>query len=165
MWWIRDDYPGSWIRFFSIPDPGSELSPSRILKEFKYFNPKKQKNWFLSSKRYDPDCSSRVLDPTFFHPGSRIQGSNMHCKDQIKIRFGFVDPGRIKIRIRDQLQKSRIRNTVKNNHTKNYFFVNITPLFCFWIRDTIWLKIGIRDGLKSGSGITIPDPTHCFKLI
>jgi hypothetical protein len=27
---IRDVYPGSLIRLFSIPDPGSELSPSRI---------------------------------------------------------------------------------------------------------------------------------------
>jgi hypothetical protein len=32
------------IRLFSIPDPGYELSPSRILiKEFTYFNPKKSK--------------------------------------------------------------------------------------------------------------------------
>jgi hypothetical protein len=31
----------SWIRLFSIPDPGSEFFPSRIrIKEFKYFNPK-----------------------------------------------------------------------------------------------------------------------------
>jgi hypothetical protein len=42
---IRDVYPGSRIRLFSIPDPGSELSPSRIcIKEFKYVNP--QKNGF-----------------------------------------------------------------------------------------------------------------------
>jgi hypothetical protein len=38
--------------------PGSEFFPSRIrIKEFKYFNPKK---WFLSSRKYDPDCSSRI---------------------------------------------------------------------------------------------------------
>ncbi len=30
VWRIRDVYPGSQIRLFSIPDPGSELSPSRI---------------------------------------------------------------------------------------------------------------------------------------
>ncbi len=30
VWRIRDVYPGSRIRLFSIPDPGSELSPSRI---------------------------------------------------------------------------------------------------------------------------------------
>jgi hypothetical protein len=46
-----------------IPDPiffhpGSELSLSRIrIKEFKYFNPKK---WFLSSRKYDPGCPSRI---------------------------------------------------------------------------------------------------------
>ena len=42
-------HPGSRIRLFSIPDPGSELSPSRIpdpgpaSKTLKYFNPKKTK--------------------------------------------------------------------------------------------------------------------------
>ncbi len=66
-----------------IPDPnffhpGSELSPSRILiKEFKYFNPKKPKKLFLSSKKYYPGCSSRipVPDADFLpipDPGSRI---------------------------------------------------------------------------------------------
>jgi hypothetical protein len=48
---IRDVYPGSRIRLFSIPDPGSRIRTvsipdpgSRILiKEFKYFNPKKGK--------------------------------------------------------------------------------------------------------------------------
>ncbi len=44
---IRDVYPGFRIRLFSIPDPESEPSPSRIrIKEFKYFNPKKPKNGF-----------------------------------------------------------------------------------------------------------------------
>jgi hypothetical protein len=57
---IRDVYPGSRIRLFSIPDPGSEIFPSRIrTKEFQYFNPKK---WFLSSKKYDPGCSSPIPD-------------------------------------------------------------------------------------------------------
>jgi hypothetical protein len=38
--------------------PGSEFFPSRIrIKEFKYFYPKK---WFLSSRKYDPGCSSRI---------------------------------------------------------------------------------------------------------
>jgi hypothetical protein len=71
---IRDVYHGSRIRLLSIPDPGSELSPSRILiKEFKYFNPNKSKKWFLSSKKFDPGCSSRIRMLTFSHPGSRIQ--------------------------------------------------------------------------------------------
>ncbi len=65
------------IRIFSIPDPnffhpGSKFSPSRIpIKEFKYFNPK---NCFLSSRKYDPCFSSRIL---VFYP-SRIQGSKKH---------------------------------------------------------------------------------------
>jgi hypothetical protein len=42
------------------PDPGSDFFPSRIcIKEIKYFNPKK---WFLSSRKYDPVCSSRIPD-------------------------------------------------------------------------------------------------------
>ncbi len=65
------------IRLFSIPDPGSELSPSRIPnphQRIKYFNPKKcKKKWFLSSKKYDPGCSSRIRMLTFSHPGSRGQ--------------------------------------------------------------------------------------------
>jgi hypothetical protein len=65
---------GSRIRLFSswIPDPtffildpgsdffhpGSEFFPPRIpIKEFKYFNRKKL---FISSRKYDPGCSSRI---------------------------------------------------------------------------------------------------------
>jgi hypothetical protein len=49
-------HPGSRIRHFL----------SRIhIKEFKYFNPRK---WFLSSRKYNPGCSSRILT---FYP-SRI---------------------------------------------------------------------------------------------
>jgi hypothetical protein len=53
------------IRLFSIPDPKCLHPRSRILiKEFKYFNPpKKAKKWFLSSKKYDLGCSSRIPDP------------------------------------------------------------------------------------------------------
>jgi hypothetical protein len=46
-----------------IPDPGSDFfHPGSwiLIKEFKYFNPKKL---FLSSWKYDPDCSSRIPDP------------------------------------------------------------------------------------------------------
>jgi hypothetical protein len=59
-----------------IPDPVSDFFPSRIpdpnclhpgsrirIKEIKYFNPKKPKKWFLSSRKYDPGCSSRIPDP------------------------------------------------------------------------------------------------------
>jgi hypothetical protein len=44
-----------------IPDPTFFHPGSRIrIKEFKYFNPKK---WFLSSRKYDPGCSSWIPDP------------------------------------------------------------------------------------------------------
>ncbi len=73
MWRIRDVYLGSRIQLFPIPDPNCLHPGSRILiKEFKYFNPKKgKKKWFLSSKKYDPCCSSRIRMLTFSHPGSR----------------------------------------------------------------------------------------------
>jgi hypothetical protein len=46
---------------------------SRILiKEFIYFNPKKAKKWFQSSKKYDPGCSSRIPDPDADFLPSRI---------------------------------------------------------------------------------------------
>jgi hypothetical protein len=63
VWYLSNSCSGSGV---IIPDstffhPGSELSPSRIrIKEFKYFNPK---NWFLSSRKYDPVCSSRIRIP------------------------------------------------------------------------------------------------------
>jgi hypothetical protein len=86
---IRDVYPGSRIRLFFIPDPGSELSPSRIpdpgssSKNLSILTQKKTKKWFLSCKKYDPGCSSRIPDPDAgFLPipdsGSRIQGSKRH---------------------------------------------------------------------------------------
>jgi hypothetical protein len=60
----------SWIPDPNFFPPGSEFfhPGSRIrIKELKYFDPKK---WFLSSRKYDPDCSSgiRIL---IFYP-SRI---------------------------------------------------------------------------------------------
>jgi hypothetical protein len=52
---------GSRIRTVSIPDPGSRiLDPHQRIK---YFNPQKSKQWFLSSKKFDPGCSSRIPDP------------------------------------------------------------------------------------------------------
>ncbi len=94
-----------------IPDPGSDFFPSWILdpnffhpgsriliKEFKYFNPKK---WFLSSRKYDLGCSSRIRIPDsdpgfgswlFAHPGSRIQGLKRY---RIRIRntgWNYVSP-------------------------------------------------------------------------
>ncbi len=61
---IRDVYPGSRIRIFSIPDPGSRVetipdsgsisrSASKNLSVL-------TKKLFLSSRKYDPGCSSRI---------------------------------------------------------------------------------------------------------
>jgi hypothetical protein len=60
-------HPGSRIRICSIPDPGFAS------KELQYFNPKK---WFLSSRKYNPGCSSRIRILTLYP--SRIQGSKRH---------------------------------------------------------------------------------------
>ncbi len=98
--------PGYWIQIFSILDPRSQVwifsipgPGSRMhIKEFKYFN---QKNWFLSSQKYDPGfhpgSESRIWILTFdlsqipfLDPRSRIQGSK---------RQWIPDPGsRIRIR-------------------------------------------------------------------
>ncbi len=77
-----------------IPDPGSDFFPSRIpdpnclhpgsaSKNLGILTPKKPKKWFLSSRKYDPGCSSRTPDPDADFlpipgPGSRIQGSKRH---------------------------------------------------------------------------------------
>ncbi len=50
-------HPGSRIRIVSIPDPGSTS------KNICISIPKK---WFLSSRKYDPGCSSRIRIPTFY---------------------------------------------------------------------------------------------------
>ena len=50
-------HPGSRIRTVSILDPGSASKNLSIL------TPKKTKKWFLSSKKYDPGCSSWIPDP------------------------------------------------------------------------------------------------------
>ncbi len=69
---------------FLIPDPNSLHPGSRVrIKEFNYFNHKKTKKMFLSCRKYDPGCSSRIPDPgsgcwLSTYPGSRIQGSKRH---------------------------------------------------------------------------------------
>ncbi len=75
VWRIRDVYPGSRIRLFSIQDPGSRIrtvsisDPGSASKNLSVLT---QKKWFLSSRKYDPGCSSRIPDPDAdFYP-SRI---------------------------------------------------------------------------------------------
>jgi hypothetical protein len=77
VWRIRYVYPGSRIRLSSIPDPNC-LHPGSSSKNLNFSTPKKAKKWFLSSKKYDPGCSSRIPDPDADFLPSRIQGSKRH---------------------------------------------------------------------------------------
>jgi hypothetical protein len=61
-----------------IPDPRSDFFPSRIRSVSipdPHFNPKTTKKWFLSSRKYDPGCSTRIPDPDAdflsTHPGQK----------------------------------------------------------------------------------------------
>ncbi len=65
-------HPGSRIWPVSVSDPGSASKNLSIL------TPKKTKKWFLSSRKYDPSCSSWIPDPDadflpIPDPGSRGQ--------------------------------------------------------------------------------------------
>jgi hypothetical protein len=90
VWRIRDVYPGS--DFFPgsrIPDPNCLYPGSRILiKEFKYFNPQKSKKGFLSSKKYDPGCSSRIPDPDADFLPSRIPDPRSRGQKGTQSRIG-----------------------------------------------------------------------------
>jgi hypothetical protein len=66
-----------------IPDPGSDFFPSRIpvpnclhpgssSKNLSILTSKKAKKWFLSTKKYDPGCSSRIPDSNADFLPSRI---------------------------------------------------------------------------------------------
>jgi hypothetical protein len=83
---IRDGHPGSRIRLFF--HPGSRIR-TKEFKYFIYFNPKK---WFLSSRKYDPGCSSRIPDPDadfppIPDPGSRGQkGTGSRIRNTVKKR-------------------------------------------------------------------------------
>jgi hypothetical protein len=73
VWRIRDVYPGSDFFPSRIPDPNCLHPGSRILiKEFKYFNPKKSQKWFLIMIRVVHPGSGCWLSP-IPDPGSRGQ--------------------------------------------------------------------------------------------
>jgi hypothetical protein len=80
---IRNVYPGS--EFFPSRIPGTKKIPgSRIrtrIEEFKYFNPKKL---LLSSRQYDPGCSSRIRILIFYHPGSWISDPGKGSRIRIR---------------------------------------------------------------------------------
>jgi hypothetical protein len=75
--------------------PGSEFFPSRTrIKEFQFFNPK----WFLSYRKYDPDCSSQIL--IFTHAGSRGQqstGSRIQIRYTVTRNLNLYHPARIMV--------------------------------------------------------------------
>ncbi len=88
VWRIRDVYPGSDFFPSRIPDPNCLHPGSRILKEFKYFNPHKVKKMvskLLKNMIRVVHLGSRIRMLTFSHPGSRIQGSKS-TQSRIRIR-------------------------------------------------------------------------------
>jgi hypothetical protein len=93
-------HPGSRIRTVSIPDPGSSSKNLSIL------NPQKAKKWFLSSKKYDPGCSSRIPDPDADFLPSRIQGSK---------RYPIPDPGSGSATLQKTIQKTYQKTIQKTN--------------------------------------------------
>jgi hypothetical protein len=56
---IRDVYPGSDFFPSRIPDPIC-LHLGSASKNLSILTQKKPKKWFLSSRKYDPGCSSRI---------------------------------------------------------------------------------------------------------
>ncbi len=91
-----------------IPDPGSDFFPSRIRtvcipdpgsssKNLSILTPKTKK-WFLSSRKYDPGCSSRIRMLTFypsrqgFGSGSAWIRINLSCWIRIRIQIADPDP-------------------------------------------------------------------------
>ncbi len=78
---IRDVYPGS-----RIQDQKDSASRIRVhLQEFKYFWPKKL---FLTSRKYDPGCSSRIRILIFTFPGSRGQkGTGLGIRNTAKYQL------------------------------------------------------------------------------
>jgi hypothetical protein len=76
-----------------IPDPtffhpGPDLSSSQIPNpHLTILTPKQPKKWFLSSRKYDPGCSSRIRMLTFYPsriPDTGVQKARIpdpqHCK-------------------------------------------------------------------------------------
>jgi hypothetical protein len=76
-----------------IPDPSCLHPGSRILvKEFKYINPKKAKKLFLSSKKYDLGCPSRIPDPDADFLPSRIPDPGSRGQKDTQSRIPDPDP-------------------------------------------------------------------------
>ncbi len=79
------------------PDP-TFFHPGSSSKNLSILTQKKAKKWFLSSKKYDPGCSSRIRMLTFSHPGSRIQRSKRYpIPDPDPQQWKRIDLTRVKI--------------------------------------------------------------------
>ncbi len=162
MWRIRDVYPGSRnffssrIRTVSIPDPGSSLKNLSIL------TPKKAKKWFLSSKKYDPSCSSRIPDPDadFLpsripdpgvkkapNPGSRIRiRIYKQCFLAIPIRHNFfririlpptsINIKKSRIRIRKSVLRIRVSGSVPICHGSTSMIIRVCLLSDWRVGDS-----------------------------
>jgi hypothetical protein len=97
------------IRTVSIPDPGSS-------KNLSILTPKKAKKWFLSSKKYDPGCSSRIPDPDadFLPSRTRIPDPGVKKAPNPGSRIRIRNTGqRQNTDPRIRTQVSRIHNTAK----------------------------------------------------
>ncbi len=135
---IRDVYPRSDFFPSRIPDPGSWIpdpnclhSGSRIhIKQFKYFNPKKPKKWFLSSRKYDPGCSSRIpdTDADFLPiPDPRSRGSKRH-------RIPDPDP-------QHWLHLTEPRGTLLSSTAPYWATLHLTELRCTLLSYTVPTKL------------------------
>ncbi len=84
--------PGSRIRIFSIPDPQQRINP---------------KKWFLSSRKYDPGCISRIRILTFYlsrnsDPGSRGQkGTEFRTRNTAPLACGLRTNWILTLKIKD----------------------------------------------------------------
>jgi hypothetical protein len=130
---LRDVYPGSDFFPFRIPDPTFSHPGSRIrIKYFKYFNPKK---WFLSSRKYDPGCSSRIRIPTFYpsripdpgvkkapDPGSGSK--TLMCREELVMLDQNYYPGQQR-GVRQLLEQAAFQAALLNRnwHRKNCNFL------------------------------------------
>jgi len=81
---IRDVYPGSDFFLSRIPVQNSLPPGSRIrIKNLSILTPKK---WFLSSRKYDQGCSSRIPDPDADFLPIPDPKSRGHKRHRIRIR-------------------------------------------------------------------------------
>ncbi len=147
--WIPDPAffnPGSLIRTVSIPDPGSSSKYLSIL------TPKKAKKWFLSSKEYDPGCSSRIPDPgsgcwlsPIPDPGSRGQkGTQSRIPDPDPQHCPPPSRPGVVLRIHIHLIKSRSRFLMHPNYTLYLFQKQLKKTTPFRDHFFYWLRAQVR---------------------